>query len=100
MTNRTRSRRGSRSNAAKRAKTSPTTTAPDAEKEAAPSELETTPQAFKQHLLYKGSESAPDGFHGYKGLADGTTTKACIRVVPPQAIVNGIINWTHPDITH
>ena len=98
MTNRTRSRRGSKKTAAKRAKTSSTAAIPDAEMETTAAETTAIPQAFSLQTMFKDAKAAPEGFNGIKGFVDGSTTKACIRLVPPEAYSDGKINWDHPDI--
>ena len=63
-------------------------------------ETTATPQAFMLQTMFKDARAAPEGFNGYKGFADGSTTKACIRLVPPEAYSDGKINWDHPGIVY
>ena len=95
-----RTRKNSKSNANKRSKTSTNDALPAPETEEAPPPPAATPSAFTLQTLFKDAKAAPERFNGYKGLADGTTTKACIRVVPPEACVDGIIDWDHPGIIY
>ena len=80
---------------AKRAKTSTTDANRDAEVETPAAVTVTAPQAFMLQTMFKDAKAAPEGFNGYKGFADGSTTKGCIRTVPPEAYSDGTIDWDH-----
>ena len=97
MVNR-RTRQTSKGRNAKRSKTSSTTATSGAEMETTAAVTTAAPQAFLLQTMFKGAKAAPEGFNGFKGFADGSTIKACIRTVPPEAYSDGKINWDHPGI--
>ena len=72
----------------------------DAEMETTTAEKTATPQAFSLQTLFKDAKAAPEGFNGFIGFADGSSTKACIRLVPPEAYSDGKIDWDHPSIMY
>ena len=71
-----RTRNNPKSKANKRSKTSTNAALPTLETEEAPSPPAATPSAFTLQTLFKDAKAAPERFNGYKGFADGTTTKA------------------------
>ena len=95
-----RTRKTSANTKNKRSKTSTETALPAPETGEALPAPAATPSAFTLRTHFKDAKAAPDNFKGYKGLADGTTTKACIRVVPPEAYSNGIIDWDHQGVIY
>ena len=95
MSTRTRSRR-SKNSSNKRAKTT-AKAAPETAEEPPPPAA-TAPHGFGMLTIFIGAAPAPEAFAGYKGFADGSITKAYIRVVPDAAYNDGVIDWAHPSI--